>query len=293
MDSNKDIQKTEGVDTSTISKGFDGLFGHDKDMSAVYKKSERLMSATYLLTNLFPENDPLRSRLRELSVSLISFALSFSTGSMKGGSEGGSSLKRIVAEMISLLDAGRTAGMISFMNHSILRAEFEKFAESFADAERKTGPAGNQSIAFVESKADSRVASRVVADNPDVISAEKTRVGDDATGFGHRGVETRPALAETASAKGNETKKDPDSIPRVAYQGHYGIAIDKKDSRKAIILTLLKRKPFVTIKDVSNIITDCSEKTIQRELLGMVAEGVLKKEGERRWSRYALAKGDR
>jgi len=45
----------------------------------------------------------------------------------------------------------------------------------------------------------------------------------------------------------------------------------------------------LTIKDFTKNIKDCSEKTIQRELLAMVAKGVLKKEGERRWSKYFLS----
>ena len=43
------------------------------------------------------------------------------------------------------------------------------------------------------------------------------------------------------------------------------------------------------IKDVSPLIKGCSEKTIQRELLSMVKSGILKKEGEKRWSKYSLA----
>ena len=42
------------------------------------------------------------------------------------------------------------------------------------------------------------------------------------------------------------------------------------------------------IKEVSNIVPDVSEKTIQRELLNLVSEGVLKKTGEKRWSKYSL-----
>jgi len=42
------------------------------------------------------------------------------------------------------------------------------------------------------------------------------------------------------------------------------------------------------VKDFAKVITDISEKTIQRELLDLVQRGVIKKEGERRWSRYSL-----
>ena len=63
---------------------------------------------------------------------------------------------------------------------------------------------------------------------------------------------------------------------------------DKKDSRQARILTLLRAQSHLSIKDFAAVIPDCSEKTIQRELLELVEKGVIKKEGERRWSTYSL-----
>ena len=52
---------------------------------------------------------------------------------------------------------------------------------------------------------------------------------------------------------------------------------------------MLKGGAKLTIKDFAKNIKDCSDKTIQRELISMVTSGVLKKEGERRWSKYFLA----
>ncbi|MDO8590061.1 MAG: hypothetical protein Q7R69_02215 [bacterium] len=69
----------------------------------------------------------------------------------------------------------------------------------------------------------------------------------------------------------------------------FGAVSVKKNSRQGIIITLLKRKREVMIKDVSSLISDCSEKTIQRELSLMVRAGILRKMGEKRWSRYTLA----
>jgi hypothetical protein len=41
--------------------------------------------------------------------------------------------------------------------------------------------------------------------------------------------------------------------------------------------------------DQFSAIVSCGEKTLQRELVSMVKDGVLKKLGEKRWSRYMLA----
>jgi hypothetical protein len=59
-------------------------------------------------------------------------------------------------------------------------------------------------------------------------------------------------------------------------------------SRRDRILSIIKDKVQVTIKDISGAITDVSEKTIQRELMSLISDGTLRKEGERRWSKYSI-----
>jgi DeoR/GlpR family transcriptional regulator of sugar metabolism len=56
------------------------------------------------------------------------------------------------------------------------------------------------------------------------------------------------------------------------------------------IKTVLEAKPEATVKDVAEIITDVSEKTIQRELNSLIEKGQVVREGERRWSKYSVVK---
>lgn len=60
---------------------------------------------------------------------------------------------------------------------------------------------------------------------------------------------------------------------------------DRRDS----ILSVIKNKGRANIKDISTMIRGVSEKTIQRELMVLVAEGAVLRQGERRWSTYSLA----
>lgn len=71
------------------------------------------------------------------------------------------------------------------------------------------------------------------------------------------------------------------------------VVVDRagKDDRRKIILTLLGHSRDLTVKDIQKNIVGVSEKTVQRELLAMVADGTLQKKGERRWSRYSLKPG--
>ncbi len=61
-----------------------------------------------------------------------------------------------------------------------------------------------------------------------------------------------------------------------------------KDRREAV-LSVIKDKGRVSIKDISTLIRGVSEKTIQRELLALITVGMVLKQGERRWSTYSLA----
>ncbi len=59
-------------------------------------------------------------------------------------------------------------------------------------------------------------------------------------------------------------------------------------SRRERIIEVLKDKGPVTIKDITDVVTDCSEKTIQRELIALIKDNMVHREGERRWSKYSI-----
>ena len=61
-----------------------------------------------------------------------------------------------------------------------------------------------------------------------------------------------------------------------------------QSNRRERIKTILEAKKEASIKDISDIITDVSEKTIQRELTAMIEDNIVKRHGERRWSKYSL-----
>ncbi len=63
----------------------------------------------------------------------------------------------------------------------------------------------------------------------------------------------------------------------------------KDNARQDSILSFIRLKGASSIKDIAISVPGFSSKTIQRELVNLVNKGVLKREGDRRWSRYALA----
>ena len=68
--------------------------------------------------------------------------------------------------------------------------------------------------------------------------------------------------------------------------------IFKKQRREDIILAIRENGDSATITDVKNkargALLTCGEKTLQRELISMVKDGILQKVGSKRWSKYLI-----
>lgn len=95
------------------------------------------------------------------------------------------------------------------------------------------------------------------------------------------------------SAPARENAAHPRSVPERRSVGHKSetsadqvASID--NDRRDRIKVVLGAKGEATIKDITDIITDVSSKTIQRELNAMIEDSIVKRQGERRWSKYSL-----
>lgn len=65
---------------------------------------------------------------------------------------------------------------------------------------------------------------------------------------------------------------------------------DEKEGRLDTITALLRQRGQSSIKDIYDQFSGVSEKTIQRDLLALVQKGIVIKEGEKRWSMYRIAR---
>jgi hypothetical protein len=64
-----------------------------------------------------------------------------------------------------------------------------------------------------------------------------------------------------------------------------------RQSRLSRILEIVRKRGGVSIKEISRELPEYGEKTIQRELAALIEEGLIRKEGERRWSIYKPVSG--
>ena len=63
-----------------------------------------------------------------------------------------------------------------------------------------------------------------------------------------------------------------------------------QERRKFLADFLAKNNNWLSIRQIAQALPSYSSKTVQRDLAELVRAGILKKEGDRRWSRYLLVK---
>jgi DNA-binding HxlR family transcriptional regulator len=163
-----------------------------------------------------------------------------------------------VLEIVSLLDVSARSGLVSNMNFTILKQEFSNLLSHVDDM--STSHHAEQTHHVLHQSFF------------DVARGSSTPVSSHNT------------VSDTFPYKTNYTELKDIKNERLNSQKD----VLKRNNRQNIIIGLLKKKKTLTIKDIAQTIRDCSEKTIQRELIALIGAGVLKKTGERRWSKYSL-----
>jgi DNA-binding transcriptional ArsR family regulator len=293
MDTRKDIQNTNGF--PVLGRGVEAT------NALIGKKCERLATALYLVTSFLSDTEPMKARLRTLSLELVRDASNVRYGATVAGEVSVlEAIRANIGETLSLLELAFVAGLISEMNFSILKREYGNLRDKteLKKASRDSVSDVILGNAFFSGDENVDHAQKYLAPKQFTVPQSSTQ-----TSIGHTKGHTAPQVSykEVARSMHEEGGKSAEAriTPQVAQtpranktdKGHeVNKVIDvARDSRKARILKLVKDNGEVTIKDITNYFPELSEKTIQRELIAFVDSGVLKKTGERRWSRYSLA----
>lgn len=288
MDYKKDIRDT-GLVSQSSSNGM-VAFG-----TTLSKKCERIATAIYLVTNFLSDNEPMKARLRTLSLELVRDSSQVKSGSQMVETNVLEDLRSNIEETLSLFELAFIAGLVSEMNFTILKREYTSLRNTI-EVKKASRESRTDTILGDNFFGTSEVVTRPTF-TPTFrteVSAEEERekavskrqtIGQSSITMSDRntkGQEEKPKVERTSFGPKVGTEYAHSSSPRATTD----VA---KESRRARILKLVKDNREVTIKDIATHFADLSEKTIQRELVSLVEGGVLKKFGERRWSRYALA----
>jgi predicted transcriptional regulator len=224
------------------------------------KKTEKLVTALYMVTDCMETDDALKGKLRLLGVQLLSniyelniFKPGFAESHIRA------SLNNIY-EIFSFIDISNTMGYISEMNTNILKKEFNLLVEELSSHLPK-----EKSFPFT-------LDEKMFNISPEVSRTENLSFK-----------ENQIKRTNTMSFINNKTSSNVLYKP-LSFIDHKKVKSDRIEK----IISIIKDKNEASIKDISVAFPDCSEKTIQRELNDLIEKGQIKKSGDKRWSRYSV-----
>ena len=243
---------------------FSGVFEKDIRRVYLYKKAERLAKAIHLIAPAFSGSPALKDRIERTALGLVD-------ASVLPPMVSRDALSRELLALSSILSIARTGGMLSTMNVDLIVREAHLLLSEVVGYEEP----------------------RLVLDEiPSLASlAKASAVNESRERNGLRSVaritydpslDTQDVAADKGQSKGH--LKDTSKV---------GLPVGEKGAgngnRREGILAVLRSKGPSYIKDISMIVRDVSEKTIQRELSTLVAEGLVNRKGDRRWTTYEVA----
>ena len=240
-------------------------------VSVIAKKTEKITTAIYMVTDFIHESEPLRSQLRTLGLALVSGTRRIGARSTEPHYALADEVVRTADEIIVFVNLASTIGLVSEMNGKILINELEKVK---AEIDRHYG---GKTVLFATHPGYANIL--LSSSMFEVEPAEKMLENFDK---GQTNFNGQNSINTAQAPRKIETPERTEITPKKSDIG-------MKIARRNDVLNVVRSKGRVSIKDITSLVKDMSDKTVQRELLGLVKEGVLIKEGEKRWSMYRIA----
>lgn len=246
------------------------FYERNNRVSFILKKTEKVVTAIYMVTDFMSESEPLRPELRTLAIMLLSKTRHLSTKATEPDYSIVDDIKHGTESICSFVNLAVTIGLISNMNGGILIKELEKNSKELLEIynDRRVSVTTHPGYANIILTQD--MFNVPFAEIPKIVEIDK---GQEYKG--HKIID-------------NVLYKKPEKESIIKENVSRTNTLGMKIARRNDVLNIVKAKGQVSVKDIVLMLKDISEKTVQRELLSLVKEGVLKKEGEKRWSIYKL-----
>lgn len=280
-DSNKISEHTPKLNSNNRNSDFS---------SFLIKRTEKIVAALYMVSDCFQSNEPLRLAVRQQGLSILKRTHNFPSRQSDVALVV-SELKNELNHLSSLLNVAQLIGILSEMNADVLQTELLNLRDISEQAVNSPDADTTDTEAGINNRATRAASSFLLSPDffgtPFNASINSDNSGNSASSDNSDRLNNSKRQPARQPARGSQTAENSSkgqSHPELSKT----LSLSMKMERRSIILRLAKDKKEITVKDIATVFTNTSDKTLQRELASMVSDGVLKKEGEKRWSRYRL-----
>ncbi len=291
----KDPKKDSLKDSQNMPAPYQVEGANLMSVNLSYKKTDKLITALYMVTDIIDKDEPLRKKLRTIGIEIISDINSNPPSACSK-----------VSEIMSFLGIASAMNIVSEMNCNILKKEFAQLDQAIresSDMIKKANRQVNLSDFFQSSFAEDNKYEEVVKPNLAFSKlffdkGHKNYKGQTKLPKGNSiGVQKGSTLMKALSKVNISTRRTNGSninSKSVSFNTANNFETLKRQRRDEISKIIQKADEGATITDIRNSaygsLLSCGEKTLQRELVSMIKDGILNKTGEKRWSRYFLKK---
>lgn len=267
-------------DTSDMSLKINDIFKNSGERSffLATRKTEKIVTALYLVTDVMDPELPLTRSIRSESLDLLNACYQILTSNTGMNP---TDISRVIVRLehvTSLISIGRITHHISEMNAKVLSVELEKVTEvisiELADIRARHATYGvvREGVVALSQPA---IPSSILSDTLfDEMAKNRKRQNDIKTTLTTSVNDIKKEVVEKKVI--NDTQKVKTTYP------------DSIEKRKQKILQVITSHKNASMQDIQKFVTDCSDKTLQREIVSLIGLGMIRKEGDKRWATYHI-----
>ena len=238
-------------------KSMDETHGHFEHL---LDRAQKITEALYRVTDFFSDTEPLKWVLRKEAVEIFNFILKISISSPGDDKHHVlENIKNRIRTLLRILEIASSNSFVSETNFNVLKREYTTIMD-----------------VLVSSNNDLLLESVTLSD----YQTKKMSVS--------RAKDAKKSISGASMAI--EVKNDAENRNNEAPFQPVGPSGTERRDR---ILSFIKGQNWVSVGDLAVVFQGkISGKTIQRDLIGMANEGLLLKEGDKRWRRYRASSSE-
>ncbi|PIR70281.1 MAG: hypothetical protein COU46_02395 [Candidatus Niyogibacteria bacterium CG10_big_fil_rev_8_21_14_0_10_42_19] len=292
----------------------------------VRSRAQKITEALYRVTDLFPKEEPLKWVLRKEGVDILNNFIKMEFSTLHERARIIDETTDKISEIFCLLELASAGTYISKINFEVLEREYKGLSDTVRDKREEIFPEPISIDTSKFIPLESGAPDDAVSDEQDIGKEESSQTEKTNLNFGNKNSSPATDVPEgsgadklgeaegycSESSRGSGVLKQNNNLADmkndradrngyVARNGSNGLSNGLSNGngsqngngngngvRRERIMEALKQKDWLSVGDLKNHFEGLSEKTIQRDLVHMVGEGVLKKEGDKRWRKYSL-----